>query len=187
MEKIKFYLTLKAGEVWTEVKNSLAASGVEATSTDAELIENGIAANIEHVVTLRDLQQARLTVELKDQTKNLVDTYDDIAFRHYAEEATAARHTETVDRISRHPRLLVARQRQREQLAVSRERCDPVTDAHAAHHESEGLPDGFNGTVFPSQLLLSGLLQPGADGTAADDAARHGTIKTTRMSEIEAV
>jgi len=169
MEKIKFYLTLKVGEVWTEVKNALAAGGVEPTATDAELLDNGIAANRKHVTTLQQTQRSLLDIELDKERKHLESTYADITFRHYAEEKDARRKADKMDRTSQYPKMVAARQRQRQQLAASRQLCESVPGEGAEHHEGEMLQESLNSTVFPSQLVLSGLLQPGADGSVADD------------------
>ena len=190
MEKIKFYLTLKAGEVWAEVMNALDAANVEPTSTDLDLLRNGMAANCEHVAQLRRNQQQLLDADYSAQTKELESTYADIKFRHYADEAAKARQADIVDRTSRHSHLVAARQRQREQLAKSRKYCDAVAGGMVSHHEAEVQQDSYNGTVFPSQLVLSGLLQPGADGTANDDTIRLDSAgldtSTSMVSEIEA-
>ena len=183
LEEIRAYLKLKNGEVWREIANSLARDGVVPTETDQELLDVATAANATTVDKLQATQRAIVDASAADAEAELEQKYVAIHARHFAEQEELRQHGAFVQRTARHDALQLSREIQQDLLATSRARCDEVDGGDAVVRHEDEIMDNSTCTVFASTVTLTGLLQPGADGTADDDKLEH-TFRGALGAEI---
>eukprot|EP00041_Stephanoeca_diplocostata_P026422 m.712524 g.712524 ORF g.712524 m.712524 type:complete len:1004 (+) comp22962_c0_seq1:267-3278(+) len=179
LEKIKAYLTLKVGEIWSEIEHSLGKDGIEPIETDAELLRAMRAGGAHHVEALRDRQLNILADTKQADMDHLDKHFEDVRDRHLGAQEVSRKHTEFLRRTADYTTLQRVRHEQRTSRTASRQRNRAESDAMGAarstdegvvvQHGEDSHPDAFTSTVVPPQVLLTGLLLPGTDGTAEDD------------------
>lgn len=179
IEEARAYLALKHGEIWQEVKVALEKDNIEPTETDTELLEIAAAANATTVEKICGTQTAILEASTMDVQAQLERQFESIHARHHAEQAEFVRHQAFLNRTTNHESLRESREHQHKLLETSRTLCRDVPQ-DAVRHEDEVL-GGATCTVFASTVKLTGILQPGADGSANDDKLKH-TFRSSSLA-----
>ena len=177
IETIRSYLLLKQGEVWQEICSELAADDIIATEVDQDLLDLAIESNREALAALRDRQADIILAEEQGAQDALDTTYNEIEMNHRTAATVIEKQAAFIARTANHATLKAAAAKQQSLIDQSRAACSPGRHDTTDHH-SEIVASGLTTTTFSKQIVLTSLLQPGADGRELDAFTTRGNLES---------
>lgn len=112
LEKIKAYLTLKTGEIWSEIDYALRKDGIQPIETDVELLQAVHDGCVFHVDALRDKQLDVLARAKQTEMDSLDAHFEDVRERHVGAHDVSRKHTDFLHRTADYATLQRVRQQQ---------------------------------------------------------------------------